>query len=150
MASLIQFLDLATPPRISLEHMSGFQNALQIDTATSVQSLLQPRLEKGLLLDRCRHRRLGRKTLFNSATSARRLRAIPPYSLSQAKVRRDGSVGLSQHDRSHVIQRSAARIARGARRLAVISTTSPGLLVRLTRHRYIPRWSVPSFAKQNT
>jgi hypothetical protein len=134
MASLVQFLDLATPPRNSLEHMSGFQNTLQIGATTSVQSLLQPRREKGLLLDRCGRRDLGREIFFDAAAPARRLRAIPPYPLSQAGVRGDGSVDFSQHDRSQVIQRSATSVARGACRLAAIPTTSAGFLVWCARY----------------
>jgi hypothetical protein len=63
--------------------MSGFQNALQIDTAKIVQSLLQSRREKGLLLDRCRHRRLGRKTFFNSAKFALGRCAVPGSTVAE-------------------------------------------------------------------
>lgn len=106
------------------------------------------RRNQGFVLDPYACLRDG--TSSNSATSARCLRAIPPHSLYQAGVWRHVSVAFSQYARWPFVQCSAARIARGARRLTAVPTTSAGLLVRHSRNRYIPESAVPSFVEQDT
>lgn len=94
MASHMQILDLEAPPRNSLEHMSGFQNTLPFGAATSVQSLFQPRREKGVLLDRYGLRPSKRDQRFIPATHALHFRAIRPDPPCQTRVRQNARVSF--------------------------------------------------------